>query len=262
MLLLSPGGVFLDFLWRCGVVYFLFYVLHEIKISEKEFGIFNCQHQSSSTEAWLVLSVITNACGWMILASRFFEFPHSWFTTVVFINTFRLIFRIKSTMPIILDLGISLILQWIISLGPFGLKWAFGIVSSLITMIFYNGYFGPHFAEYTRLIKDNPEARPLVHPLSPLLLAASMFDIYIVNGCLLLIGWFYPWNDRFYRFYQDHIGYVLVKESVIFLTCYKDLCSKREGMIIIPKIPKPPRTGKQKSQLRKQRDKISLGIWI
>lgn len=230
-------GLVFDLLWICGVVVWLFRLFNEVNKSQKELGSGDCQYLCISTEIWLVLAVITNASGWGIFWSRFLDFPYSWFTAVVTINLFRLLFRVKSTMPIILDLGVSLIVQWILSWGNFGWNWAFLLVFTLIAVVFSEGYFGARVEEYIRLKEENPEARPvkeLLYPLSPLLAGACVLDIYVINGCLLLIAWFYPWNDRFYRFYQDTVGFVLVTESISFLSCYKDLCS-RNGGFAVPK---------------------------
>ncbi|KAL3511033.1 hypothetical protein ACH5RR_030434 [Cinchona calisaya] len=243
-------GLVFDLLWICGVAIWLLYLFNEVKKSQKELGAFNCQYLPLSTETWLVLVVITNASGWIIFWSRFLDFPYSWYTAVVAINLFRLFFRIKSTMPIILDLGVSLIVQWILSWGSFGWKWAFLLVFVLIAVVFFEGYLEPLVVEYARLMKDNPDAKPwkqLIYPLSPVLLGASLLDIYVVNGCLLLIAWFYPWNDSFYWFYQDSVGCVLVTESIIFLSCYKDICSKRDGLAT-PKVE----TGKPSASLSKK----------
>ncbi|GAA0162824.1 hypothetical protein Leryth_012486 [Lithospermum erythrorhizon] len=192
-----------------------------------------CQHCPFSTEVWLLLAVISNANGSIIVSSRFFEFPFSWFTTTILINAFRFIFKIKPTMPIAVDLVLSLVFQWVICMGDYGWRLAFTLTSFLNIIIFYVGYLSPQFEEYTRLVKANPETQPLaglINPLSPLLLASAMFDLYVLNGCLMLIGWFYPRDDKFYVMYQDYVGYFLVKESLIFLSCYHDLRNVTETL--------------------------------
>uniref|UniRef100_A0A5B7C393 Transmembrane protein n=1 Tax=Davidia involucrata TaxID=16924 RepID=A0A5B7C393_DAVIN len=202
-------------------------------LCEKEMKVLSCeQGRSWSAEVWLLLAVISSGNGFLIAFSCFLECPRAWFATVICINVYRLVFNIKPTMPIILDLGVSLLLQWVICLGDLGWKWALSMAFVLNIEIFSICYFSSLLRKYMHQKRLQPASRPLVsliYPLSPSLFMLAFFAIYILNGGLLMMTWFYPSNSKLYHVYHDLVGVILVLESLVFLSCYKCLNSGRNA---------------------------------
>lgn len=195
----------------------------------------SCDHQPWLTEFWLLLAVISNANGSVLFMTRFLDYPVSWFAAVVFIIAYRLFFSVKTAMPIALDLCVSLLCQSLVTaVEDNGWECAVSAAFLLNLSVFHGGYFSTYLhQEYIRLKQMHPKRKPainnLIHPLSVELLFRAMIVVHIFQGFFFVFTWFFPFGDRFYRFYQIFIGYFMVDESVTFLNCYREIVAATEA---------------------------------